>query len=180
MQALRSALQAWASEIIADMGSSIPVIWADGKGPRPGKAYMTLKIVSAPRTGRDEYIMLSGGGYGGDELASVATREGTLSINVVGDDALDILAGFDDRVCGIKSLDSLTVKGLSCRRSSGARDMTGMIETQPEQRAQMDLSIAWTSTVVSDTGPIETVEVTGEFIGGATEHETTITVGDTE
>lgn len=167
-------------ELVEDAGHEATIIWADGPGPRPAKPYITLKIISAPRVGQDETLMSSDLPYGADEVVVVVTRQGVLSINVIGGDSLSILNDIDSRVFGPKSLDSLHARAISCLQTTGPRDMTGFLDTAPESRSQMDVIIGWADAIGTGVGPIEHVEAEGTLKGSDHDHDIDVEIGETE
>ena len=140
----------------------VGIIAADQNEPRPQRPYATFKIINGPvREGWDDETM--------DEnmqLEFSGTRILTVSINYYGQYALQGLALLQSRLQFPSIRDILMGKNLVYVSDSGVRDISLLLETQTETRAQMDLTMRYLDVSVDvDTGAIESVEIEGKIDG---------------
>lgn len=154
--AAKDALYEWASS-----ASGVSVIWARQSAPPPATPYVTLALVGGPiAIGHDAQrrVHLPDG----EELADLrvdwlGAREMTLSVNVYGGDALAIASTLQSSLSLETVRDALAAAGMSVIRAGDIRDLTALLETTFESRAQMDVRLRFTTTTSELTTFIETV-----------------------
>ena len=129
------------------------IIWADQAEARPQKPYVTLKILSTP-TPLEEDLMNNLG-----QTAIKQSSDFTVSVNYYGERAFTRLA----RLIAAAEFPTQTEKwdlaNVSYKESSGIRDLTSLMETKFETRAQADLVFGNSDVIVDlESTYIETVE----------------------
>lgn len=134
------------------------LIWADQNQHRPMRPYVSMKLLLGPvaigqdeeRQDEDDFVMISG------------FRELTLSVNYFGENPFRGLGEVQTRLRFPSTRETLYASGLVFVSDSGLRDLSQLLETQTEQRAQMDLVFRYSENA-SDAdmhGPIiERVEL---------------------
>lgn len=163
-----NALQAWASA-----RSGAPAIWANQNGTRPPLPYVTLQITAGPgRIGQDEIALtVDATAPAGQDL--VMTHRGprtiTLSVNVYADPvttgaSAPARAGALADTLSLESVrDALRAAGLMVSTVGPVRDLTQLVDTAYESRAQFDVQLYARSEVSERTTFIETVDFTSEI-----------------
>lgn len=162
------ALQAWASS-----RSGLTAIWANQSGNRPALPYVTLQITAGPGPIGHDAVELSvdEDAEPGEDL--VVTHSGprtlTLSVNVyatqvtTGANALARAGALADTLSLESVRDELRKAGLTVSTVSAVRDLTQLVETAFESRAQFDIQLYARSEVSERTTFIETIDLTAEI-----------------
>jgi hypothetical protein len=144
------------------MGPDIPVILADQNEPRPPRPYISYKLMTGPiRNGHDSESMDEDG-----DLNMIGERELSVSVNYYGLYAVEGMSALQTRLQFPSVRAILAQNKLVYVSDSGVRDVSQLLETQTETRAQMDVNLRLT---VSDqdlaAGYFEEVEITDSDTG---------------
>lgn len=116
------------------------VIWADQDGPRPARPYATLRLITgAVKLGGQDNLRVNESGV----FYLNGPREITVSINVMGVSALDILTTARDSLDDPSVIDDLEADGIAIIEDGSPQNITELLETGFEERAQMDLKIGF-------------------------------------
>ena len=148
-------------------GSGLPkVIWADQPYPRPARPYGTLKRISARDSSPFDEQRFSFGATQpvGQEIAitTIGPRTIVVSFNAYSDvvtgagTAAEYCEALRSTLSLPATLDALHGAGVSLIRRGDTRDLSKLVETAFESRAQLDLTIAVTDTATQQTGHIAT------------------------
>lgn len=142
--------------------SGVTVIWADQASPRPPRPYATLKIISGTvKLGGQDNLRM-------DPVTGAFLLNGprkiTVSCNVFGEEAVDILTGVRDSLDDPGVIDDLDAHGLSVSEDGNVQDMTEALETHFESRAQMDVIFMLQVERLSSAQPIEKIGINGKPI----------------
>ncbi len=144
------------------------VVWANQDMPVPAKPYGTLLVATPDNPGR-----FPGAGHDEVRLSSTAPgvqtywahRQHTISLQVYSDDTTGdtsapyLLGAALERLNRQSDRAGLFLAGLSVQGASQVRDLTAMLPTRPESRAQADLVVTTVSKTTEDVGRIEHVEL---------------------
>lgn len=130
------------------------VIWADQNSPRPALPYCTLKLNTISRVGTPYYADPNSGG-----LQSVqVTRESILQVQRYGNDSVNALNEFADKLALNSNQDKFSLQDISAFDVSDVTDVALLLNAlATEPRASVDVSIRWVSDQTDDVGLIETV-----------------------
>lgn len=147
-----------------------PVIWADQDAPRPAKPFGQLQ--------RGVGDQAAGVQAGNDEAVRSATVAGRtthrmhrthiVSLQVFSDDmtgsttAADLLTAALAKLARASDRAALVAAGVTVQTVGSVRDLTAMLPTRPESRAQVDITVSTLDTLTEDAGYID------EAIGSVT------------
>lgn len=159
----RNALHTWFAGALG-----YPCVWANQKMPQPAKPYGTLQVTTPddpgplPGAGRDEVRLAAA-------TPGVQTywehRQHTLSLQVYSDDTTGSTNAPELLAKALRKLNRETERavlfaaGISVQTAGRVRDLTGMLPTRPESRAQADLVVTTVDTQTETVGYVEQVEV---------------------
>lgn len=148
--------------------AGVHLIWEDQSAPRPEKPYVSLNfLLPSQRIGHDE---LRGEG---DQFFLVGQRRFVLSVNAFGEsrqeneDALDAADLLEPVVQGLYSeetLSQLLAAGIASVDEGQVRDLTALLESRYESRAQVDLTFHRTVSKSETLPIIEKVEVNDQLV----------------
>lgn len=153
---IKSSIYDWFSS-----ATGITVIFDDqAEGKRPAKPYGTIRIISQVNVG-DQQRQIDA-----DGIATIAGwRRMLISLNVIGPGAIDYMND------ALMSLSKQTVlddffwsDGIAIVDKGPVQNLTTLLETVFEPRAQMDLTISYAQEDTDDVGYIESVEVNDDII----------------
>ena len=158
-----------------DAITSFDIIWANQNSPRPSTNYITLLIGPFIRIGRDEIgepdDKETPGEIGGATIIK-GNREFTLSIQAFGEGSLQELINIQSK------LEMPTIRtefaednGIALIRSDAVNDLTGLIEADFEERANLDVMCRIVSPfdtvaevlATEDEGVIESINLNEEI-----------------
>ena len=170
-ETVKNYLYSWASD---NLPANTPVIFLYNNSPRPSTDYVTLNISSLVQIG-DDYIprpTTTGG-----EIEMVGDREFTLQIGTYGGDCLTKLEDLRSSLQKTTVLDTLRANGLIFVQQFPIQDVTELVATRFEKRAQMDVLFRLAQTYDDTLGSIETVVVNEEFSNSESiVYEETVTI----
>ena len=156
------ALYAWLSGILT--GAS--VIWDKEDGVRPPLPFATMNIISGPSSaGPAEERYKSQ-----DTYAYAMRKKFTLSINVHSDDALMRINSIVNALELPSHQSILQGAGIAVWGNSDPRDLSQLMDTEYEGRAQIDINLSFAQTIEDSPGEIRTVHVRGDIQGVVTEN----------
>lgn len=148
--------------------SGVTLIWEDQSAPRPKKPYVSMNFLSpSQRIGFDESRV------SGANFSLVGQRRFVVSINAFGEnrmeneDALDAADLLEPVVQGMYREDTLAAlceSGLASVNEGEIRDLTALLESRYESRAQVDLTFHRTVSQSEEITPIEKVEVNERLV----------------
>ena len=158
-----------------DAITSFEIIWANQNSPRPSDNYITLLIGSFIRIGQDEIgepdDTETPGAIGGATIIK-GNREFTLSVQAFGSGALQELINIQSK------LEMPTIRtefaagnGIAIIRADAVNDLTGLMEADYEERANLDVKCRIASPfdtvaeaiATENEGVIETVDINEEI-----------------
>lgn len=129
----------------------------------PARPYGTIRYNDSGRIGFDDY-------KGAVNAAGIITikgiRSGIVSLNIYGTDALEKMELTRDSMFkeGTHSL-LWDTYGISLMSVDNIQNLTGLLETDFEERAQMDVMINYAREITDNVGLIEHVNIDGEADG---------------
>lgn len=142
--------------------SDITVIWADQASPRPARPYGSLKVISGPVKlgGQDNLRQDPVTGA----LLLNGPRQITVSMNVYGEEAMDILSTVRDSLDDPSVIDELDAQGLSVSEDGSVQNLTEALETHFETRAQMDVIFMLQEERATAVGTVTKIGLNGNDI----------------
>jgi hypothetical protein len=158
---IKQALYDWATP-----QAGLPVIWLYQKGPKPTKPFITLNIIGPQRVaGRDDFRVESGGT--GQVLEG--QRKFNVSVNVYADDGDDPISVADDLATSLQLptvYELLHTKNIGVGEIRNVIDLSQLLDTKYERRAQFDFDIFVASNVIATTELIEQTIVENKILEG--------------
>lgn len=139
--------------------SDITTIWAEQGKARPKRPYATLKIISGTvKLGGQDNLRsdLSAGGF----LLN-GPRQITVSTNVYGEDAMDILTAVRDSLDDPAVVDDLDAHGLAVKEDGSVQNVTEALESHFEPRAQMDVVFMLQEERKASVVPVDRISLNG-------------------
>lgn len=166
IQPVRDAIQAWAVAVLAGLSSpSQRVTWQFGMGDIPAKPYVSLNLIGPVQVGQAEERQgaYDQAGHSTDQVYSVDTF--TVSVNCIDDPThggqfMQIAQNLKASLSLPQYYEPLLAAGISVLEVMGVQDLSDMLETKPERRAQFDFRIEAGSAAATDLGQISTVHIT--------------------
>ena len=154
---IRSALWSWAD---GNTPNECTVVFANQDGSRPALPFVTLMVNVMDNSDWPRQSSVSNEGI----ITITQDRDITASINAFGPNAWDIADGLR------RSLDKITV-GWDLARDdliyvqplTGINDLSAVVGSGYEQRAQMDIMFRAAAVDTDDVGLIENVEGSGDL-----------------
>ena len=142
------------------------VLWADQDAPRPTLPYALLKILTFVKVGMDENRLRDDD----VEVDIVGQREMTISLNTLGVSAFENMAALQNSLCLDAVRELFNAANLAYASDTGPTDISQLLETVIEPRAQMDIVFHHAQVTTEDQGRIEEVEL-GGIVDGHTVSE---------
>lgn len=145
---IEKALYDWAVR-----NSNYTVVWLYESGPKPAKPFISLNLVGPHKIGTNDNL---GVPEGETELKIRGQRKFSVSVNVYGDtstrqDASDLQTSLD--LPG--EIETLNVANIGIGEIRNVIDLTQLLDTKYEHRAQFDFDIFTGSSLLA---PVETIE----------------------
>ena len=162
---VKRALYTWCKKETEGLISSDHIAWRDQSEPLPPRPCVTLKITSGPtRTGYQDNAQFVGGSTG-SQFKIGGQRHMMISIQVFGNSqiepkALQLATDLNASLSKMTTLDYLRGLGVSVWKQGDPQNITGLEETEYEERAQFDVQIGLAENLVDDPGIIEHANVT--------------------
>lgn len=158
----KAALYTWVKR-----ETDIEVIFARQGAPRPPLPYATILFVnSATRVGSIDETRISEG-----DFKQRAQRTALVSLNIFGAGANDLMSKLRDSLDRADVIEEFAATGLAHIGENGPNDLTALEDTKYIERSQLDLTVLYAVERDTDTGVIETVEITGQ-VGSLSVNET--------
>lgn len=146
---------------------AIPVIRAEDDQIRPDGPFIEYKFLTGlSRLGTGDEMSFNNTD---DTFIAKGQREITVSVNVLGTGAQEILATLQNSLSLVSINDGLRAAGLSVRQYEAIADVSVFQETKFEERAVLDVIFGLVLTTPDTVGRIESVEITSSLPGGTTE-----------
>lgn len=160
--AIGEALRQW---IITSTGlKDAKVIFADQAATRPQPPYAIIKPFPGIRRigAYDEERLTDEPGI----INRIGQRRLTVSVNIWGPGAIAMMEAAQDGLERYDVMDGLEAAGLAPWNRGESKDLTGLMETNYEERAQIDVVFGYTSESEEDVSYIATVEYEGQYNAG--------------
>jgi len=152
------ATQPVATIATTESPSAATVIFADQNSPRPSDPYAVIRIGTISQLGQDELREI-------DPDTLLATtggqRRATISVDYFGSNALENIMKASNSLEKWSLVDTFNTAGIAFIEKNDIQNLTAMLETKYQQRANFDFFIGFAENVEEDLGIIEEVELTG-------------------
>lgn len=159
---VKSSLYQWAA-LVVPVG--MPVIYYQPNAPRPKIPYVSLYLTSIVAVNQDftsSHADLSGDVY------MKGDRNFTLQIQAYGNDPLTVLENMRISLQKQSILDTLRANGIAFYQSLTISDISSLVDSQFEKRAQMDVLFGIGQTYSDQTGYFEDIEIDETFMDAET------------
>ena len=150
---VKQTLYTWAT---SQVPVGMPVIFYEPNAPRPNQAYVSLYLSNTTQVNQD---------WTADETDAngivdmKGDRQFTLQIQAYGDEALNVLENLRTSLQKQTVLDILRAGGIVFYISLGINDITSLVDSQFERRAQMDVTLGIGQTYTDNPGYFDEVEI---------------------
>lgn len=159
---VKNALYFWATSVIP---AGMPVIFWNPNGPRPKVPYVSLFLSSITALNQD--YSSPNADVNGD-IYMKGDRQFTLQIQAYGNtgivDPLTILENMRSSLQKQTVLDTLRANAIVFYQSLTINDISDLVDSQFESRAQMDVLMAIGQTYSDSPGYFDTIEVEQVYI----------------
>lgn len=154
---------------------SLQVIRANQAGERPQGLYATLLLNPGPAFSGIDEERFSSDVDDNLQVTTTGQRELTLSLNLYGPSALVKMSQIQTRMQTRSFKENLFLTaqgqnfGLYLVSALSSQDLSELLQSEYEKRAQMDVSLRTTSAIVEQIGPIESADIDANVINEADE-----------
>lgn len=166
----KKAIYNWIRQETEGVISSNQIAWRDQSEPLPPRPCVTMKITSGPtRTGYQDNAQFIGGSTG-TQFKIGGQRSMIVSIQVFGNSsiepkALQLALDLNESLSKMTTLDYLRGAGIAIWKQGDPQNITGLEESEYEERAQFDVQVGVAENIVDDPGIIEHANIT-ETVSG--------------
>lgn len=154
---VKQNLYFWAQSVVP---IGMPVIFYEPNAPRPTQPYITLYLTSLVAVNQD-YSSPSSDGVG--EIYMKGDRQFTLQIQCYGSDPITILENMRISLQKQTILDTLRANGIVFYQSSVITDISELVDSEYERRAQMDVLFGIGQTYSDIPGYFDSIEIDEEI-----------------
>jgi len=157
-ETVKTNLYNWAITVVP-MG--MPVIFWEPNAPRPTVPYITLFLSTITSVNQDYSAP------GADSLGDITMsgdRQFTLEIQGYGNDPLTVLENIRSSLQTQTVLDHLRLSGMVFYQSLIINDITDLVDSQYERRAQLDVLMGIPQVYTDNPGYFSTIEVDEEYL----------------
>lgn len=145
---IQKALYDWAVR-----NSTYQVVWLYESGPKPEKPFVSLNLVGPYKMGTNDNL---GVPEGETELKIRGQRKFSVSVNVYGNEStLQSASDFQTSLDLPEEIEILNVANIGVGDIRNVIDLTQLLDTKYEHRAQFDFDIFTGSSLLA---PVETIE----------------------
>lgn len=139
------------------------IIWEKDNSDRPLPPYVSLNIIAGPvRLGGEAELRHESG----DNFSANWMKTITLSVKSYGNNDLNLLERLQNSLGKPTVLARLRAVGLAIVSEGPIQDISTRLQTGYEERSNMDVIMAFASSVEDKVGYINDVELTGGVEGG--------------
>lgn len=139
----------------------IPVIYAEHADPRPSKTYATIRVLNGQIVGQPERTQVDDNGI--QKIKHV--RYSPLTIQIIGSGAFNLMEILSLDLHSSPTIENLYYeKSISIVNISDVLNLTGLLETDFEERCTMDIVVGYANELEKDVGLIEKIEINGKII----------------
>lgn len=155
----------WLLTVLQEIDSTAEVIFADPSGPRPTVVYASFRLLTI---GGSRFADHRGPRESDDKTEFVKNRELIYSVNIFGSNAMGLAEHAKSRLIMPDVTDPLRLSGIAVYDSTIVTNLTALLTTDREARAQFDARFGAASSLVLDEGVIDTAVGRGEITGSGT------------
>lgn len=149
---IKKALYDWAVRVTG--GTTIHDY---GDGPKPGKPFVTINVIGPQKPGFTDSVR--GLPTGDLDFEQTGQRVFSVSVNVYDDsDAVTWAGKLQSSLDNPVEIDTFTRAGIGLGEARDVNDLTEVLETKYERRAQFDFDIFVASVIEFTNDIVETVE----------------------
>lgn len=158
---VKTALFNWVS---AQVPIGMPVIFYEPNAPRPNRSYITLYLNTIDQISWDWY---SHKANAAGEIDMHGDRRFTLQIQAYGSDPLTVLENLRSSLQKQTVLDTLRANGLAFYNFLSINDITDLIDSRYERRAQMDLRFGIGQSYIDSPGYFDHTQINEKVFNAA-------------
>lgn len=169
---VRQNLYAWAITVVPP---GMPVIFYEPNAPRPIVPYLSLYLNSIVAVNQD---WSSSNADSAGSIEMKGDRNFTLQVQSYGNDPLTVLENIRTSLQKQTVLDTLRANGIAFYQSLTINDITELVDSQFERRAQLDILFGIGQVYSDVPGYFSTIEVEEEYLDvlGNVVYDDTITI----
>ena len=150
---VKNNLYAWAITVVP---SGMPVIYWQPNAPRPSVPYVTLFLTSVVAVNQD-WSAADADNTGTIDMKG--DRQFTLQVQAYGADPLTVLENIRTSLQKQTVLDTLRANGIAFYQSLTINDITELVDSQFERRAQLDILFGIAQIYTDTPGYFDEIEV---------------------
>ena len=150
---VKNSLYTWAVSVVP---SGMPVIFYEPNAPRPTVPYVTLYLNSVVSVGQD-WTEAEADSTGTVDMKG--DRQFTLQVQGYGNDPLTVLENIRTSLQKQTVLDTLRANGIAFYQSLNIGDITELVDSQFERRAQLDILFGIAQIYTDTPGYFDEIEV---------------------
>jgi len=154
---IRKALYDWAVR-----NSTFQVVWLYEPGPKPEKPFVSLNLIGPYKIGTNDNFGVPAGEV---ELKISGQRRFSVSVNVYGNDSTLQSASDLQTALGLPAeIDFFNVANIGIGEIRNVIDLTQLLDTKYEHRAQFDFDIYTASALLASCETIEQVPIENKIL----------------
>lgn len=157
-QTVKNNLYSWAA---ANVPMGMPVIYWQPNAPRPKVPYVTLFLNTITAINQD-YSSPDSDANGA--IFMKGDRQFTLQMQAYGNDPLTVLENIRSSLQKQTVLDTLRTNGIAFYESLTINDISDLVDSQFERRAQLDILFGIGQDYLDSPGYFDTIEVEEIYI----------------
>lgn len=157
-ETLKTALYDWAKSVVP---LTYEVIYYYPNAPRPKTPYVSLYISSFIAVNQD-YVYPSTDNTG--DIKIKGDRQFTLQIQAYGNNPMSVIEAMRCSLNKISVQDGLREDGIAFYQAITINDITDLVDSQFEKRAQMDVLLGIGQNYADEVGFFDEVEVEQEYL----------------
>lgn len=157
---IENALRDWAIVV----HPSATVIFVQPDAPRPDLPYITIDVQGVDPVGFDEPAAITLGTDPDHSQEIQGDRTVNVEVNAYGSGAMDLVRELASSIWRRSVSQGLLADGLAARLPGPVNDLTGLLETSHEQRAQVSMVFGIREDYTDTVAVIEIVDGDGDVV----------------
>jgi hypothetical protein len=179
-QQIKKALYAWVAAVVAETGRTDPVIWNNGKGPRPVPPFISVEFTGSQTPGLPDYGKVTGVENDTDDGEQQIRQfvKKTMTMYAFGEGAIDLLETVKTSIFREDYINALYKKGLVIPQAMDIVEGPEAKDNEIENSASFDFVVTFTRIITNAPGWIGRVQISSETPVGNIDVITTNTEED--
>ena len=176
-QHIKESLYDWVAAVIAETGRTDPVIWNNGKGPRPVPPFISIEFTGSQTPGSPDYGMVTGvetDSDNGEQTIRQFVRK-AITMYAFGEGGIDLLETVKASVFNEDYINTLYKKGLVIPQVFDVTEGPEAKGNEIENSAFFEFIVTYTRVITTTPGWIGEVQISSETPVGNIDVKTTQT-----